>query len=254
MVRYFIFAIPFLIILGVALWHNFYKLALEPHLKTALSEPTMAILIVYGALFNMIIVGGNFNFPAVQLRFLFGQVSFLDGYNIRGVGWPELVEARRQVGLEERLLSLSPYYMMVPGRPIELEVDYSYRDWHVMVFGEAEEARTALQKEGLNYFLLDTERGFGHGGLPYSELFKPETLNSYFDLIWKKGNTYLLTWKNSGQSIGPIPAEVIAQWHVLLESSFPELYARIKLYYDQNHETIYPVYPDPSLPPLRGWQ
>jgi hypothetical protein len=254
MIRYFIFTTPPMIVLGIALWFNFFQFATTPQIRSVISDQVIAVLMVCAVLVNMILVGGDLYFPSKEASFLLGQVSYSDAYLLRGQGWPELVAARRMVGLDARILTLDPLEGAAPGRPIETEVDYNYKEWHVMVFGTAEEAEAALKREGINYFIIDTKLGPQLGGLPHSDLFDPQKLNDRFDVIMNKNSTYLLTWKGSGKSIGVIPQKAIDTWAEFVAKDYPELYERIKLYYQRNNGAAYPVYTDPTLPAVPGWQ
>ena len=53
-------------------------------------------------------------------------------------------------------------------------------------FGSPEEARSAFQKLGINYFALNLRRQFMIG-LPFSPIFKPENVRKYFEIVWSEG-------------------------------------------------------------------
>ena len=74
----------------------------------------------------------------------------------RLISQEQLVEARQQIGNEKRILALNNDTSVgaVPGRPIESEINYGYRNWHLMAFGAPDVAKAAFQKEGINYFIL----------------------------------------------------------------------------------------------------
>jgi hypothetical protein len=198
------------------------------------------------------------------IGFLLGQKSFADIYRAQSQHyWPELLTAKQKIGINERLLSLTgnPVIGYVPGRSVESEGFFGYRDWHLMVFGSPEVAKDAFKKEGINYFifnfdLFDFNKWGYYGALPHSPLFTPAKLNDNFDVVWSQNQTYLLTWKGEAKTPMVLPNHAIEQFAERIKSktTFPDLYDRIKLYYDRNHGAAYPVVSDPSLPPVSGFE
>ena len=75
-------------------------------------------------------------------------------------------------GLDERIIASNPMHQSyaVAGRPMEVEMNYSYRDWHSMVFAEPAYARLAYEKEGIRYFYFDFSYPV-NGMIPFSPLF-----------------------------------------------------------------------------------
>jgi hypothetical protein len=73
-------------------------------------------------------------------------------------------------------------------------------------FGSPEEARTALQKAGLNYFLFSNELDIGDPVVVVSPLFAPDNIAKYLGLRWTDGTTTLLTW------LGPDTSPLSQEW------------------------------------------
>jgi hypothetical protein len=69
-------------------------------------------------------------------------------------------------------------------------------------FGSPEEARSSLQKAGLNYFLFSSEMPIGDPVVVISPLFAPDNIAKYLGLRWTDGTTSLLTWL--GPDITPL--------------------------------------------------
>ena len=75
------------------------------------------------------------------------------------------------------------------------------------LFGSPEEARSAFQKLGINYFALNLRRQFMIG-LPFSPIFKPENVRKYFEIVWSEGDFYMLTWR-AENSDKEVPSEFL---------------------------------------------
>jgi len=142
-------------------------------------------------------------------RFLVGRYSLVDAYShqfqglpIGGIN-PGAYEAFKHVPSGERVWSTNvDSYCMVPNCIIESVVSYklSSRLDEILV-ANPEDAKLLLQKEGLNYFIFSSKSRI-IDLLPYSPLFRPETVGRYFGIKWTDGETYLLTWKD--QTTSPI--------------------------------------------------
>lgn len=109
------------------------------------------------------------------------------------------------------------------------------RDWDRLMFGSAEEGRSALQSAGLNYFLFSRELA-DHLGivdvLPRSALFSPANIGRYLGIRWTDGKTALLTW--AGSDTVPLDQQWLADYRHAVErsgavNSFP--YAAMKKIY-----------------------
>ena len=184
-------------------------------------------------------------------KFILGEVSMGD---FTGASHDYYL-AHQFIGEDQRILSLN-YTHIVPGRSIEREIDYTYKEWHVMAFGEPNEAKQAFQREGLNFFLISLYKPLMIGAIPFSPLFHPDKIDEYFDVIWKSEwkNLYLITWKDSDANALEWDEDFLRDYEVKLqEEGLPDLVARVRSYY-QKYGTNYPVQIDPSLPPVKGWQ
>jgi hypothetical protein len=184
-----------------------------------------------------------------------GRQSVADIVKTIGIDYSDYYQAHQFIGEDKRILSFFNYVWILPGRTIEREIDFAYKEWHLMVFGEPEEAKKAFQREGINYFLISNDPYKWHpiGALPLSPLFNPDNLPNNFDVIWKsdQGLTYLITWKGTNLKTFPWEKEFL---ETNKAKEFPTgLYERVRLYY-QKYGTNYPVYPDNSLPPVQGFQ
>lgn len=67
------------------------------------------------------------------------------------------------------------------------------RDWDRIMFGTPEEAKGALQKAGINYFLFSKELKSADPLLT-APLFSPDLISRYLGIRWTDGTTALLTW------------------------------------------------------------
>jgi hypothetical protein len=67
------------------------------------------------------------------------------------------------------------------------------QNWDRIMFGTPEEARVALQKAGINYFLFSKELKSADP-LMTAPLFSPELVSRYLGVRWTDGTTALLTW------------------------------------------------------------
>ena len=197
---------------------------------------------------NRLILNPNITSPS---KFVFGEVSI---GNFIGASYDYYL-AHQFAGEDQRILSLN-INTIEPGRTIEHEIDYTYKEWHIMVFEKPEAAKTAFQREGLNYFLISLESPLMFGAIPFSPLFHPDNIDEYFDVIWKSEgkNLYLITWKDNSANVLEWDEGFLRDYDVKLqEEGLPDLVARVRSYY-QKHGTNYPVEIDIALPPVKGWQ
>jgi hypothetical protein len=148
---------------------------------------------------------------------------------------------------------------MAPGCELESFVSFSLRDsYPEILFESPERARAALQKQGLNYFLVDlTDGQLRVDVLQHAPLFRPENLEKYFQVRWRRDNTVLLTWPDADTT--PIPQEFMIAYAANCENDFNKtrwrpLYKQLETIYEMNGRKAFPVYRDPSLPPVQGWQ
>lgn len=255
MFRYFIFTTPLLCVLAICAWY----LALLPVLKRKIVRSIIRITIAGAALYALTLDYDTLTrilaADGRELSFALGACDFQGAFLEQSGQWPELVRAKQLIGLDKRILSLNARRAIgaVPGRPVESEMNYCYRDWHQMVFAPPEAAKAAYIKEGLNYFVFDPTELF-RGDLLYSPLFSPDTINDYFGVVYSEGSTYLLTWKKPGTE--PLAPTITAALREIAISpdGLHGLYLRVRGYYEANKGAPYPVYSDPRLRPVTGWQ
>ena len=246
--RYYIFATTLIVLLGVHLAAFLFG-RLPSRLRSAFA---IAIcLLIAMAVVPPLPVRVSY------VRFAAGRLSMKDFYEryaqVPAFAW-EILDA---AGPGERIWSVSDQgvgRLLGPGVRVENTMGSRMcRNWHVVVFEDPGAASAELRKEKLNYFLLDLEQ-VSYGALCYSPLFAPENIGRSFSIAWHRGPIYLLSWREEGDE--PLPGEFLESWASWLdsESSFKPLYERMKSIYAANDGRLYPIYRDPDLPPVRGWQ
>jgi hypothetical protein len=198
--------------------------------------------------------------PDAELRhcwqFARGSLSLADGYaSTRGVFLPA-VKIRKITGPNARVYTLNELnYSTAPDTELESFVSFSlHREWHEIMFAPSRRAREVLQAQGLNYFLIDLN-ALVVDTLQYSPLFCGANIRDNFQVAWKEGDVYLLTWPGSNTT--PLPEEFLERYdeaYFTKQYDLRDLYERVKLIYKQNNGQPYPIYRDPALPPVKGWQ
>ena len=201
------------------------------------------------------------------IRFAFGRIS-VEQALIRGDGlWNPVQNARKAVGFDENIFSfnhpplIASYLFPGPGVLTEPSRCGLSGKWDAIVFGDPDAAKRELQRQRINYFLIDLNCGF-FGALPWSPLFQPATLSARFDLVTQLDSSVLLTWKGSGQ---PIPEFVVDAWNRRVcenrshtdsdpDSVMSRLYDNTKAIYDFNRGKPLPVRRPPHLGKVKGWQ
>jgi hypothetical protein len=128
--------------------------------------------------------------------------SLIYSYIKNDTGLSHFIEANRHIKGGGKMLYMGqdcgPGYFF-PNMVLS-EPSYALGDmYHLALFGSPEEARSAYQKLGINYFALNLRRQF-FVGLPFSPLFNPENVQRYLDLIWSDGDFYLLTWRTENSN------------------------------------------------------
>jgi hypothetical protein len=156
------------------------------------------------------------------LQFLSGQLSLAGAYAYADSPYafgginPGALAAAKVLPYGTRIWSTNvDSYCMAPGCLIESVVSFKMSGrLDEIVGGDPELAKRRLQEEGLNYFifmanyrLLDI--------LPYSSLFRPETIGRYLGIKWTDGSTFLLTW--IGPDTKPIDEEFLAAYKRALD-------------------------------------
>ena len=185
-------------------------------------------------------------------KFASGEVSIGD---FTGASYDYYL-AHQFIGEDQRILNLNTTATTLPGRSFEREIDYSYKEWHIMAYGEPEEAKQAFQREGLNYFLIALYKPLMFGAIPFGPLFQSDNIDQYFDVVWKSEwkNLYLITWRGSDANALEWDEEFLQEYEIKLQKDgLLDLVARVQSYY-QKHGTKYPVENDAGLPPVEGWQ
>ena len=130
------------------------------------------------------------------------------------------------------------------------------KDWHKIVLEDAETSKKLLQQQGLNYFLIDTTEAF-FDVLPHSELFSPDKIDRNLQSLWTDGDVYLLTWPTSQTK--PLQKKFRLQYQESINkgqvfADFKGMYEQLKIIYNLNKKSSYPLKIPDNLPPVRGWQ
>jgi len=200
----------------------------------------------------------RFRLPHKAHLFLTGQVSNVALYKEGKRFLENVFKVKYLIGNDKRIFSFHTTHGeigLVPGERIETEIDYSYKQWHRFAFSAADEAKEALRIEGLDYFLIDFSffKEYAVTSLMLSSpLFQIENLKKHFTIAAASGSAYILTWKNSGDA--ELPEAFVEFWKsVKIDKRFVDLADRINHYHSKYGEN-YPIYSDPSLPAVKGWQ
>jgi hypothetical protein len=197
------------------------------------------------ALTQALQTAGPGRFPAV-VKYAYGSMSFADvlketddNFN-RSVNLGTFEKIRRKIGPEAQIMTFgydpAPGYSF-PGRGVMSEPSYTLGPNYLnLVFGEPEQAKTLLQSANINFFFIPLRSRF-FTGLAFSKLFKAENLNNYFELVSQDGDTYLLTWRASG-NVSFLPEELIQimdlkQTGILFYPSSSDFYMRVKEFVEQ---------------------
>jgi hypothetical protein len=209
----------------------------------------------------------NSNRLADFVAFATGQISVQEAL-IRGDGlWDPSQNARNAIGLQKPLFSfvhppmIASFLFPGPGLLTEPSRCGLGGKWDAIVFGDAESAKAELQKQGIDFFLIDFRQAF-RGALPCSPLFDPSKLSERFDLVTALESSVVLTWKGAGQ---PMPEVVAQAWRQrvsmnrTLADPHPDgvmsrLYENIKAIYDFNRDKPLPIQRPPDLRKVMGWQ
>jgi hypothetical protein len=195
-----------------------------------------------------------------RLKFASGSISVADAYSTQNALWAPGMEARRLAGPQTKIWSsqITEQFCMAPNCDLETFFSYSMgKDWAAIMFEPADVARTALQREGLDYFLIDTNVPF-FDVLPYSPLFSAEQIRGHLAVAWESNGVYLLTWPSS--STKPIDLKFDAEYtrskELALEfADFPAIYRELGTVYAQwKKNPHWPVRLDASRLRPRGWQ
>ena len=118
--------------------------------------------------------------------------------------------------------------------PVRVVSELSYalgNKYDTALFGSPEDARSAYQKLGINYFALNLRRQF-FVGLPFSPLFKPENVQKYLELVWSDGDFYLFTWRTENSN-KIMPIDFL---HKLEQKQLEEGKTGWGIYYNETYE------------------
>jgi hypothetical protein len=250
--RYYSFTVAFVVVAFVSLWCVAVACLISKYKSIIVS--LLLYSLAAGSLLNLYLSGWHvlkYQLPD-QLRFACGRISYAEAFAEADVFEPTYAKAREVAGVKARIWC--PHFTdaagAVPGRCLETEPSFGFPDWHLMVFAEPQVAKSALQRHGLNYFLIDLSKPV-FGALAFSPLLSPDNLDASFEVAFHEGTTYLLTWRHTDAALGELPKF----WAVrLAESPYKALYERVQSYYQKHGGRAYPVYDDPRLPPVPGWQ
>ena len=194
-----------------------------------------------------------------RLRFAFGG-TVADAYAAQNAMWEPGVRIRKLLGPQVRVWSsqITGQLCMAPDCRLETFFSYSLgKDWAAIMFEPADIARAALERQNLNYFVIDTNVAF-FDLLPYSPLFSAENIRHNLAVVWESNGVYLLTWPSS--STKPINSAFDESYArskqmALMSADFPGIYDQLNAAYQQWKKTRHwPVHLDPTKPRPRGWQ
>jgi len=195
-----------------------------------------------------------------RFRFAIGSSTIADAYAMQNAMWEPGIAIREMLGPRVRIWSsqITGQFCMAPDCNLETFFSYSLgRDWATILFEPAHIARAALERQGLNYFAIDTNAAF-FDLLPYSPLFSAKNIRSNFEVAWESNGVYLLTWPSASTTRlnAAFDASYAYSKELALKSAdFPEIYDQLATVYHQWNKTkLWPVHPDPTRPSPRGWQ
>jgi hypothetical protein len=185
------------------------------------------------------------------LSFSLGRSNLASIYEFRE-GLPEdMLLAMSAVPAGSRVYSLAGVACMIPDRELEFLFHHALgKHWHEIMFESPERARSLLQQQGLDYFLVNLK--FIPDVIQYSPLFCPANIANYLQVAWNEGDLYLLTWPAPGTH--PLSESFLACYrNTSMMYNYSQLYDRMRLIYESNKGKPYPIRRDPSLPPVIGW-
>jgi hypothetical protein len=284
--RYFSFTLFFVNLFGALTWATIFELAPRPFFgKLARVVPAVfACLLALATLARI---------PTKELTdrlmFSLGRKSLASCYESGGGLHASAARATGNLPPGSRVYSFSFLYCTAPDREVVTFVSYALgRRWHEIMFEPPGRARDALQQQGLDYFLVDLNEEF-MDIMQYSPLFSPENIAESLQVAWEEGDVYLLTWPGPGTR--PLPGSFLARYRcILAQTALPalgastvglagspgqgpflatsalvpgrasqtfdcaQMYERMRTIYEANKGKPYPVWRDPALPPVRGWQ
>lgn len=228
--RYSTFAIPVVILLGVALWHSTWPFPDAPIFRLQNRWMPLAVAgICLAVLLHDTRIYRHLDVPMNPFRFVSGAVS-IDGAYTRPTTWsfhspwgaiyPGARGAYAIVGSRAPIWTFHVHsYCMLPGCIMEAFMSFNMtKKWDRIMLGPAEEARKTLQAAGIDYFLFSNEIAIADPA-PLGELFSPDHIADNLALRWTDGTTSLLTWP------GPDTRPLDSAWLAKYRKSVEELYA-----------------------------
>ena len=207
--RYSSFIVPVLIVIGTALWAvSLDQLVASPGRRrvfTAVLAP-LAVVSVWASTI------ATFQDPqmfrtnlANSWAFVSGAFSIDRAYTMQsfpgrfpwGAIYPGARGAREVVGPRAVIWSFhSNAFCMLPDCYVASYPAFLMgQDWDRIMFGTPEEAKNALQRAGIHYFLFSKELQSGDP-LMTAPLFSSESISRYLGIRWSDGTTALLTWRD----------------------------------------------------------
>jgi hypothetical protein len=249
--RYFSFTVFFINLVGFLTWASLIDLL--PW------RPTFrkVVPVASGILACSIALTTFVHIPTDELTecllFSIGRKNLANIYEYRGGFSDDVFLALSTLPAGSRVYSFDKSRIcMIPDREVESFVSYALgKHWHEIMFESPERSRSLLQKQGLDYFLVNL--GYIEDIIQYSPLFCPSNIANYLQVAWNEGDLYLLTWPAPGTH--PLSESFLARYrHSSMIRDFSQLYDRVRLIYESNKGKPYPIRRDPSLPPVPGWQ
>jgi hypothetical protein len=211
--RYSSFTLPIVIAVGVTLW----SIGVIRSAALRLAVPVAVLAGCWSAAFAAYPAGHFSPILVNAARFALGRSSIDEAYTDQshwpgrlpwGGIYPGARGAYAVVGPHVRVWSFHIHaYCMLPDCDFDVfrYVSMTGEDERVF-FGSPEEARRALQKAGLKYFLFSSELDLGDPLVVTSPLFAPDNIAKYLGLRWTDGTTSLLTW------LGPDATPLSQEW------------------------------------------
>jgi hypothetical protein len=123
----------------------------------------------------------------------------------------DFTAARSRIPPRGRMLHLcyepGPGYC-IPAPVIVCEPSHSFGGrYHELLLGEPRDARRIFHDLGIDHFGVNLQAQL-FLGLPYSPLFRGDSLRENFTVRWQRGDFYLLTWRGPRD---PPPSEELLQ-------------------------------------------
>jgi hypothetical protein len=242
--RYSSFIVPVLIVIGTALWSVSLDHIVPDVTLRKISAALLAPLVLVAVWVAMI---ATFEDPSMFRSNLLNSWAFAGGkYSIDrayttqsfpgrfpwGAIYPGARAAYNIVGPRTLIWAFQiTSFCMLPDCLIASYPAFLMgRDWDRVMFGEPEEAKEALQKAGINYFLFTKESQFSDP-LMTAPLFSPDQISRYVGIRWTDGTTALLTWLQPGMQ--PFDESWLEPYRQVAETAMPvdgvkDIFARLR--------------------------